>query len=44
MAMRLISSIQACLGVELLMSDIFDAPTVAELDQQVEQAMRQAQA
>ncbi len=44
MAMRLISSIQAALGVELLMSDIFDAPTVAELDQQVEQALQQAQA
>jgi acyl-CoA synthetase (AMP-forming)/AMP-acid ligase II/acyl carrier protein len=40
MAMRLISAIQACLGVELLMSDIFDAPTVAELDQQVDKALR----
>jgi amino acid adenylation domain-containing protein len=39
MAMRLISSIQARLGVELLISDIFDAPTVAELDQQVEKAL-----
>jgi amino acid adenylation domain-containing protein len=44
MAMRLISSIQASLGVELLISDIFDAPTVAELDQQVEQAMQQQRA
>jgi acyl-coenzyme A synthetase/AMP-(fatty) acid ligase/acyl carrier protein len=44
MAMRLISAIQACLGVELLMSDIFDAPTVAELDQQVGKAMPQEQA
>lgn len=44
MAMRLIGSIQESLGVELLMSDIFDAPTVAELDQQVEQALQQAQA
>jgi amino acid adenylation domain-containing protein len=44
MAMRLISAIQACLGVELLMSDIFDAPTVAELDQHVARAMQQAQA
>ena len=44
MAMRLISSIQASLGVELLIADIFDAPTVAELDQQVEKAMQQAQA
>jgi amino acid adenylation domain-containing protein len=44
MAMRLISAIQACLGVELLMSDIFDAPTVAELDQQVGKAMQQEQA
>ncbi len=41
MAMRLISSIKAALGVELLMSDIFDAPTVAELDQQVEMALAQ---
>ncbi len=39
MAMRLISSIQARLGVELLVSDIFDAPTVAELDQQIEKAL-----
>jgi acyl-coenzyme A synthetase/AMP-(fatty) acid ligase/acyl carrier protein len=44
MAMRLISSIQDSLGVELLMSDIFDAPTVAELDQQVEKALQQSQA
>jgi amino acid adenylation domain-containing protein len=44
MAMRLISSIQAWLGVELLVSDIFDAPTVAELDQQVEKARQQPQA
>jgi nonribosomal peptide synthetase DhbF len=43
MAMRLISSIQESLGVELLISDIFDAPTVAELDQQVENAMQQSQ-
>jgi acyl-coenzyme A synthetase/AMP-(fatty) acid ligase/acyl carrier protein len=44
MAMRLISSIQASLGVELLISDIFDAPTVAELDLQVERALQQSQA
>jgi acyl-coenzyme A synthetase/AMP-(fatty) acid ligase/acyl carrier protein len=44
MAMRLISSIQASLGVELLISDIFDAPTVAELDRQVERALQQSQA
>jgi amino acid adenylation domain-containing protein len=43
-AMRLVSSIQDCLGVELLISDIFDAPTIAELDQQVEKALRQSQA
>jgi amino acid adenylation domain-containing protein len=39
MAMRLVSSIQDCLGVELLVSDVFDAPTVAELDQQIEKAL-----
>ena len=44
MAMRLISSIQDRLSVELLVSDIFDAPTVAELDQQVEKALQQSQA
>jgi amino acid adenylation domain-containing protein len=44
MAMRLISSIQASLGVELLISDIFDAPTGAELDLQVERALQQSQA
>jgi len=44
MAMRLISSIQASLGVELLISDIFDAPTVAELDQQVERALQRSRA
>jgi amino acid adenylation domain-containing protein len=44
MAMRLVSSIQDRLNVELLVSDIFDAPTVAELDQQVEKALQQPQA
>jgi amino acid adenylation domain-containing protein len=44
MAMRLISSIQESLGVELLISDVFDAPTVAELDAQVERALQQSQA
>jgi amino acid adenylation domain-containing protein len=44
MAMRLISSITERLGVELLVSDIFDAPTVAELDQQVEKATQQSRA
>ena len=38
MAMRLLSSIQDRLGVELLISDLFDAPTVAELDQRLEKA------
>jgi amino acid adenylation domain-containing protein len=38
MAMRLLSSIQDRLGVELLISDLFDAPTVAELDQALEKA------
>ncbi len=44
MAMRLISTIQDRLSIELLVSDIFDAPTVAELDQQVEKALQQSQA
>jgi acyl carrier protein len=44
MAMRLISSIRDRLSIELLVSDIFDAPTVAELDQQVEKALQQSQA
>jgi acyl carrier protein len=44
MAMRLISSIQDRLSTELLVSDIFDAPTVAELDQHVEKAMQQSRA
>ena len=44
MAMRLISSIQDRLSIELLVSNIFDAPTVAELDQQVEKALKQSQA
>jgi amino acid adenylation domain-containing protein len=37
-AMRLINAIQDRLGVDLLVSAIFDFPTVAELDQQVEKA------
>jgi amino acid adenylation domain-containing protein len=44
MAVRLVSSIQDRLSVELLVSDIFDAPTVAELDQQLELALQQSQA
>jgi amino acid adenylation domain-containing protein len=44
MAMRLVSAIQDRLGAELLVSDIFDTPTVAELDQQVEKALQQARA
>jgi acyl carrier protein len=43
-AMRLVSSIQDRLSIELLVSDIFDAPTVAELDQQLEEALQQSQA
>ncbi|HEY6309932.1 MAG TPA: non-ribosomal peptide synthetase [Streptosporangiaceae bacterium] len=43
MAMRLVSAIQDRLGAELLVSDIFDTPTVAELDQQVEKALQQSQ-
>lgn len=44
MAMRLVSAIQDRLGAELLVSDIFDSPTVAELDQQVEKALQQSRA
>jgi acyl carrier protein len=44
MAMRLVSAIQDRLGAELLVSDIFDTPTVAELDQQVEKALQQSRA
>jgi amino acid adenylation domain-containing protein len=43
-AMRLVGSIQDRLGAELLVSDIFDMPTVAELDQQVEKALQQSRA
>jgi amino acid adenylation domain-containing protein len=44
MAMRLVSAIQDRLGAELLVSDIFDTPTVAQLDQQVEKALHQLRA
>jgi amino acid adenylation domain-containing protein len=44
MAMRLVSSIQDRLGAELLVSDIFDTPTVAELDQQIGKALQQSRA
>jgi acyl carrier protein len=40
MAMRLISSIRSALGIELAVSDVFDAPTPAELDQQIDKATR----
>jgi amino acid adenylation domain-containing protein len=40
MAARLVGSIQGRLGAELLVSDIFDAPTVAELDRRVEKALQ----
>jgi amino acid adenylation domain-containing protein len=43
-AMRLISSIKSALGVELTVADIFDAPTPAELDEQIDKTARQAQA
>jgi len=43
-AMRLINSINSALGVELSISDIFDAPTVAELDRHLERAVQQLQA
>ncbi len=42
MAMRLVSAIQDRLGAELLVSDIFDTPTIAELDRQVGNAMTQS--
>ena len=42
--MRLVASIQDRLGAELLVSDIFDTPTVAELDQQIEKALQQSPA
>lgn len=44
MAMRLISSIKSALDVELSISDIFDAPTVAELDEQLERVTQRSQA
>jgi hypothetical protein len=44
MAMRLVSSIQDRLSIELLVSDIFDAPTVAELDQQLAKVLQKSQA
>lgn len=40
MAMRLISSIKAALGIDLVISQVFDAPTVAELDKQLGKATR----
>jgi acyl carrier protein len=40
MAARLVGAIQNRLGAELLVSDIFDAPTVAELDRRVEKALQ----
>lgn len=36
MAMRLIEHINSALGVELSIGDLFDAPTVADLDRQLE--------
>ncbi|HEY1623131.1 MAG TPA: non-ribosomal peptide synthetase [Streptosporangiaceae bacterium] len=44
MAMRLVSAIQDRLGAEILVSDVFDAPTVAELDQLVDKALQQSRA
>jgi amino acid adenylation domain-containing protein len=43
-AMRLISAIKSALGPELTVSKVFDAPTPAELDQQIEDTTRRAQA
>jgi amino acid adenylation domain-containing protein len=39
-AMRLINSINSVLGVELSVADLFDAPTVADLDRQLENAVK----
>lgn len=39
-AMRLVSSIKAALGTDVVISEVFDAPTVAELDQQLGKATR----
>lgn len=44
MAMRLVSAIQDRLGAELQVSDIFDTPTVAELDLQVEKVLQGSRA
>ena len=36
LAMRLIEHINSALGAELSIADLFDAPTVADLDRQLE--------
>jgi amino acid adenylation domain-containing protein len=43
LAIRLTHRIEAALSVELTIQDLFDAPSVAELDQRIESILRQAQ-
>jgi amino acid adenylation domain-containing protein len=40
MAMRLIEQINSVLGVKLLIADLFDAPTVADLDRELEKVIQ----
>jgi amino acid adenylation domain-containing protein len=43
-AMRLVSSVKSALGAELTVADVFDAPTPAELDRQIDKSARRSQA